>query len=269
MRIQLSIPVGPMLCVLAGTSSTAVAGRIDFENVAASTVWNAGNPASFQSPGAYTSLTFNDGEGITASLTRTGLASVHQRFDVVAFNSFTYLGPNGTNRPATWGNRSLDPFYYYFQNQSSGADDTFRIDFSSPDRVVTGVSIEFGDFASGGGNVYLAIYALDGTLIDTLVEYWDGDLGGYFQTQTPAGRFTYTSTVPIGHIRFWGDGDSGPGWDGQRENPNLPRVYGNNSLYWDNLDIISQPLTLIPLPTGAGLAFAGLGVLAIRRRSRG
>jgi hypothetical protein len=30
-----------------------------------------------------------------------------------------------------------------------------------------------------------------------------------------------------------------------------------------------QPLTLIPLPTGAGLAFAGLGVLAIRRRTRG
>ncbi len=261
MRIQRSIPTGLTLCVLTGAASTAVAGRIDFETVAATRVWT-GSLASYYSPGLYTSLTFNDGEGIAATLTRTGISSVHQRFDVINFNSFTYAGPTGFARPASWGNRALDPFYYYTVGQSSLTDDTFRIDFSSPDRIVTGISIEYGDYGDGGGNVYLAIYGLDGTLIDTLVQYWDGDIGGY-QTGgvlTPAGRFTYTSAIPIGHIRFWGEGDSGPGPGGG------PTVYGNNSLLWDNLDITSQPLTLIPLPTGAGLAFAGLGVLGVRRR---
>ncbi len=42
-------------------------------------------------------------------------------------------------------------------------------------------------------------------------------------------------------------------------------IYG--AFEFDNL--LTGTVTVIPLPTGAGLAFAGLGVLAIRRRTRG
>lgn len=54
---------------------------------------------------------------------------------------------------------------------------------------------------------------------------------------------------------------------------NIIRIAGYaNALSGHDLAMLwefENPLTLIPLPTGAGLAFAGLGVLAIRRRTRG
>jgi hypothetical protein len=122
------------------------------------------------------------------------------------------------------------------------------VDFASTDKVVTSVSISYGDYDDPnaippGGDAHFEAYDANGMLIGSSTQYWNGNLGvGQFDT------FTFSSLVPISFIKFWGEGDP-----------------GNNTLFWDNLVIGSSPLVVVPLPPAAAAGLAGLALVGFGR----
>lgn len=180
-----------------------------------------------------------------ATLTRTG-SGPNARFDVASI-------PAHWGLPASWGRNVLNPFHYLYQpNPVSGNDDMFRVDFSSPGRSVTSVRIDYGDYYDPlylptDGNARFQAFDSNGNMIADQTQYWNGDLAlGQF------GQFTFNSAVPIAYIRFWGEDDP-----------------GNNTLFWDNLQIGS--VVAVPGPAAAVSGLAGLSLVAggrLRRNRR-
>lgn len=207
--------------LVALAAGTACAGTITFESVAATA-----------NTGALTTLSLPDGDGVTATFTRLGPVS---RFDV-----WTLFG---NPRPASWGTRSLSPFF-----AQGGSSDMFLVNFTAPGRIITGVRIEYGDYGGDTGNVRFQAFSGangGGATLSNQTQFWNGD----FFVGSPAGVFAAASATPILSLKFWGEQGS-----------------FNNSLYWDNLEITSIPENVIPLPHAAGMALAGIGVLGVRRR---
>ncbi len=186
-------------------------------------------------PGTYSTLVYSKG-GVTLEFTRMfGPANPSgTRFDIENLSPF--------NRPATWGNKALSPFFNASQN------DWFVASITAAPGAVTSIRMEYGDYGGDTGNARLVV--LDGLYgtgaqLSSQSQAWNGN----FNLGSAPGFFTYSGTG-IQSFAFRGEeGVSG-----------FP-----NSLYWDNF-LIEFDSTIIPLPSAGLLAGAGLLVIPLSRR---
>lgn len=212
---------GAVALLLTPTMASAATILFDFESTPATFI----SPPAGLRPGALSALSLTEG-GLTLSLYRENQG----RFDIVE------NAGNQAGKPASFGDRSLDPF---FQETVATA---FIGNFSEG---IFGVSIDFGDYGGDADSFTLEAYSgLDGTggLLDSISVNYGGNTFPTFMTASLGGPF------PARSIRFIG-GSAG----------SFP-----NSLFYDNITAVTQapePATLWLLGTAAGL-------VAARRRRR-
>jgi len=192
----------------------------DFESTPATFI----SPPDSSRPGALTSLGLSS-SGLTISISRTN--STH--FDIVDNNG------NQAGKSASFGNRSLDPFF------SPGPNTGFIVNFSS---ALSAFQLSFGDYGQDAETLTLNAYSGlngTGTVQSFVLASNDDSCGG--------GACTWTTTA----LSFFGTAQSVD--------------FGSNSgqaLY------TGIGVTPVPLPASGLLMLfgsAGLGLFRSRRRA--
>lgn len=178
------------------------------------------------------------GTGLTSiTMTKSGITVDIYREGGATFGITNLI--SAATFPASWGQRTLDPFV-------GGTGNTAFIANISPG--VQGVSLEMGDFGADTDTLLLQAYSglnATGTLLGTATGVLPG--GGI--------SFSFlnlsTSGADIRSIRFIGG------------SPNFP-----NSVYYDNLQLTSTDM-VIPEPTSLTLLGLGaIGLLGCARRKK-
>jgi PEP-CTERM motif len=167
--------------------------------------------------GALSNLSLSNA-GLTVDITRPGSV-----FDIVDNTS-----SGQTDKPPSWGARSLDPFFA----ETSGT--PFNLNFST---ALSSLSVEFGDYGADFPD-QLALWGFSGlngtgTLVASVLVPYDAVTFPAFATAT------ISSSAPFRSARLMGG------------TPNFP-----NSVFYDNLtaEVVPEPTTLVLLGTGVLVA---------------
>lgn len=167
----------------------------------------------------------------TLSMTNTGLTMTITRPGGTAFDIVDNVAQPG--KPASWGNRSLSPFF----NTSGGA---FIFDFSTDIDFFT---IEAGDYGADSDDIVL--------------EAWSG-LGGTGTLIATAGLSYGTSAFPT--VALTGSGIPGVARSIVAKGGSVDFP---DSLFWDNVEAHAAPV-----PEPATFAILGIGAVALLRRKK-
>lgn len=212
------------LGLLASAASAAVT-VFDFEDQAATFT----SPPDTIRTGALTSLSMAK-NGLTLTVTRDS----GRAFDIVANTG------NQAQKPADWGERSLDPFF------SETPVDALVGTFNAP---VSSVSIEFGDYGQDSDGFTLQVFDGpdgSGALLGT-------NMVPYGNSALPIFGTGYLAAAGIRSIRFTGG------------SPEFP-----NSVFYDNIQVSHEaPADAIPEAGSMTLLPGALPMLGLlRRRAR-
>jgi PEP-CTERM motif len=220
----LALAIASVSACLAGTRVNAGMVVYDFENQAATS-----NGGSTGHPGSLTSLSLTT-SGLTMTLTRQGGTT----FDVVDTTT-GFVAPQ--NFPASFGNRSLDPF------SSETSSSAFVANFFS---AVSSFSLQYGDF--GGDSDVGTIQAFSGLNGTGTMLASATDTYGAASLPSVIDTFGVTATG-IESVVFIAGSTGFP-----------------NSVYYDNITVTPAS---VPEPTSLLLSsIAGLLVLGWRRSKR-
>jgi len=188
----------------------------DFESTPATFI----SPPDSSRPGALTSLSLSN-SGLTISISRT--SSTH--FDIVDNNG------NQAGKSASFGNRSLDPFF------SPGPNTGFIVNFSS---ALSAFQLSFGDYGQDAETLTLNAYSGlngTGTLLGTTTVGYDSAFPTFD-----------TASLTVAGIKSvtWNGTSSAEGFD--------------NSLFYDNL---TATVTNRVPDTGTTALLLGLGMVGL------
>ena len=227
---------------------TAYAQVFDFEDQTATYI----SPPAGARPGALTSLVLTSG-GVTLTLSRPNAA----RFDIVDNTT-----DNQNDKPAVFGNRSIDPFFDTAGNETGGTGQNgFIGNFGS---LVNNVSLDFGDYEGSDmdADVFtLTAYSgLDGT--GTILGSTTIDLGnsGFLNPVAPFPAGYATAAVFASGIRSF------------TYSSTSSQTGNGNSVFVDNIRVNAaasaapEPGSLALLLGAGSPALAGGLAFRLRRR---
>ncbi len=227
------VPTLPVMILVVTAVMWAVAAMAGHANANAVVFDFEEQPDTGFSNGAFMSLTVV-ADGLQLTISRPGTPNQFDFYDVNDIGNPTL--------PASWGSRSLNP---WFSNEGTAFVGTF-------DRPVRSVSLEMGDFGQDPDDLVLQAFdGVDGT----------GSLLDEATFQLPSGGSDFTAArlsvdanaVAIRSIRFIGGTDA---FDTPFGTFSIP-----NSVYYDNISVV------IPEPSTLSLSLLAVtGLLALLRR---